>query len=77
MPGSDLKEKLINKIRQTEDEALLEEISQLIQLQEPETIYTLNNDQKRAVQEGKDQIKNNQFFSNEEADKNIDEWLNQ
>jgi len=73
-PG--LKEKLIDKIRQTEDEGLLEEISNLMQLQEPDTIYALNTDQKKAVQEAKDQIKNNEFLSNEQADKDIDEWLN-
>ncbi|MBA2328342.1 MAG: hypothetical protein M3413_04710 [Bacteroidota bacterium] len=72
-PG--LKEKLIDKIRKTEDEALLEEISVLIQLQEADVIYKLNSKQKEIVLEAKEQIKNNESLTNEQADEDIEEWL--
>ncbi len=72
-PG--LKEKLIDKIRKTEDEALLEEISVLIQIQEADVIYKLNSKQKEIVLEAKEQIKNNESLTNEQADEDIEEWL--
>jgi hypothetical protein len=75
MSTTSLKEKLIDKIRQTADEALLEEISNLIELQEPDSIYVLNSDQKKAIEEAKEQISKGDFISNEEADNHIDEWL--
>lgn len=75
MPTTNLKEKLIDKIRKTDDEALLEEISNLIELQEPDSIYVLNSHQKKAIEEAKDQISKGEFLSNEEADNTIDEWL--
>jgi len=70
-----LKEKLITKIRETDDPAILEEVSRLFELQEPESIYHVNEDQKKAIDEAKKQIKNNQILSDMQADKGIDEWL--
>ena len=75
MSSAELKEKLIEHIRKTEDKHLLEEISHLFELQEPDTIYQLNDQQKKDVSEAKEQIRNKQFLSNEDADKDIDEWL--
>jgi hypothetical protein len=74
---NDLKDKLIDKIRETKNEYLLEEISHLFELQEPETKYHLNQDQKKAIEEGREQIKNDQFLTDDDANKDIDEWLNQ
>jgi G3E family GTPase len=76
MPDRQLKEILINKIKQIDDQALLEEVSVLFELQEPETIYNVNEEQRKAIQEAKEQIKNKQTLSNEEANREADEWLN-
>jgi len=75
MSSAELKEKLIESIRKTEDKQLLEEISHLLELQEPDTIYQLNDQQKKNISKAKEQIQNNEFLSNEDADKDIDEWL--
>ena len=75
MSSAGLKEKLIEHIRKTEDQQLLEEISTLLELQEPDTIYQLNEQQKKDISEAKEQIKNEQFLSNEDVDKDINEWL--
>lgn len=75
MSKTELKEKLIDKIRDTEDPGLLEEISHLLQLQEPDTVYAMNEDQKMLVKEARHQIKNGKYLTNDEADKDIDEWL--
>lgn len=75
MPDNTLKEKLINKIKEIDDPAILEEVSNLFELQEPETVYTTNNEQKKAIDEAQQQIKNNQTLNNDQANKESDEWL--
>ncbi|MGC1242869.1 MAG: hypothetical protein WA874_14855 [Chryseosolibacter sp.] len=37
--------------------------------------YKLSEDQKNAVNEARQQIKNGQFLIDDEANKDIDEWL--
>ena len=75
MPDNTLKEKLINKIKEIDDPAILEEVSNLFELQEPETVYITNNDQKEAIDEAQQQIKNKQTLDNGQANKESDEWL--
>jgi len=76
MASADLKERLIKRIRRTEDLQLLEEISRLLELQEPDRIYHVNDQQRKNISEAKEQIQNNQSISNENANKDIHEWLN-
>jgi hypothetical protein len=76
MSTTDLKEQLINKIQETDDKALLEELSVLFELQEPDTVYELNDEQKNKIKTGQEQIKSNQFLTDEEANKDVDQWLN-
>lgn len=75
MPATDIKEKLINKIKETNDLLLLEEVSTLFELQEPESIYEVNDMQKKKIEEAREQIKNKQTLSDEQANKDTDEWL--
>lgn len=75
MTDNTLKEKLINKIKEIDDPAILEEVSNLFELQEPETIYTTSNEQKKAIDEAQQQIKNDQTLTNDQANKESDEWL--
>jgi hypothetical protein len=76
MPEETLKDKLINKIKEIDDPVILEEVSNLFELQEPETIYHTNDQQKKAIEEAKEQIKNKQTLTDDQAGKDIDEWLN-
>jgi hypothetical protein len=76
MSSADLKEQLINKIHATDDKVLLEELSVLFELQEPDTVYELNDEQKNKIKTGQEQIKSNQFLTDEEANKDVDQWLN-
>ena len=76
MSSAELKEKLIEHIRKTEDKQLLEEISHLFELQESDTVYQVNDQQKKNISEAKEQIKKNQLLSNDDANKDIDGWLN-
>ncbi len=76
MPDKTLKEKLLNKLNEIDDPAILEEVSNLFELQEPDSIYKVNDEQRKAIEEAKEQIKNKQTLSDEQSDKETDEWLN-
>ena len=77
MSTPDLKKRLIDKIQKTENQAILEEVYRLLEIEtEDLEIYKLNDEQKLVVQEAKEQIKNGKFLPDEEVNKNIDEWLN-
>lgn len=77
MSALELKSKLIDRIQTTEDERILEEVFRLLGIEsENIELYKLNEQQTQAIREAREQIKNGQFMSTEEADKEIDEWLN-
>lgn len=76
MSPTDLKEKLINKIQETNDKELLEELSVLFELHEPDSIYELNDEQKKKIETAQEQINSNQILTEDEANKDIDQWLN-
>ncbi len=75
MQEKSLKKKLINKIKETDDPSILEEVSNLFELQETDTVYQVNDKQKKAIEEAKEQVKNKETLTNDKADKDIDEWL--
>jgi len=77
MSTVELRKRLIDKIQTTKDERILEEAYRLLEIEtEDIEIYKLNDDQKKAISEARQQIKNGQFLTDEQANKEIDEWLN-
>ncbi len=77
MSTSELSNRLIEKIKETKDERILEEAYGLLDLEnENIEVYKLNDAQKKAINESREQIKNGKFLTEEEANKEIDEWLN-
>jgi len=73
----ELKNRLIMKIYQTEDNNLLEEIYRIIENEEAgNNLYRLSNEQSLAIEEGQKQFKLGQFLKSDQADHEIDEWLN-
>jgi len=76
MTTPDLKKRLIDKIQKTENQVILEEVYRLLEIEtEDLEIYKLNDEQKLAIREAKEQIKNGKFLSDEEVNKNIDVFL--
>ncbi len=76
MSTIELRKRLIDKIQKTDNESLLEEAYRLeLETQDIE-IYKLTDEQRKAVNEGRTQIKNGEFLTDEQANKEIDEWLN-
>ena len=76
MSTKELKKKLIEKIEKTESNELLAEAYRLLELEtEDIEICTLSEEQRSAVEEGREQIKDGKFLTNDEANREIDEWL--
>jgi predicted transcriptional regulator len=74
MTAIELKEKLIAKIRNTEDEELLDQIARLIDFESNE-VYEMSQGEIDAVNEGLAQLNSGQWITNEEANKRADKWL--
>jgi len=76
MTVKELKKRLIGKINQIENNELLEEMYRLISTEETDiSIYQLSDEQLNAVEEGQLQFKSGRFLTEDQADKEIEEWL--
>lgn len=70
------KKRLIDKIQKTDNENLLEEAHKLLEIEIADIeVYKLNAEQINAVNEAREQIKKGRFLTNEDANREIDEWL--
>ena len=75
MSAIELKKRLIDKIQKTDNENLLGEAYRLLELEtEDIEIYKLNDEQRKAINEARQQIKNGQFLTDEKSNLEIDEW---
>ncbi|MFN8363768.1 MAG: hypothetical protein U0T78_00085 [Cloacibacterium normanense] len=75
MSTAELKLNLINQIAGITDKVRLKEIMQLLKFQADESLYITNKEEKEAVKEAKNQIKNGDGISNEDVQKEITSWL--
>ncbi len=76
MSTTELKDRLIEKIRKTENNELLQEAYRLLELDtENIEIYRLSATQSKDIDEARQQIQNRQFITDEQSNNEIDEWL--
>jgi len=76
MKTIEIKKKLIEEINLSQNKNLLERLYRFLNLEnEVQEEYLLNDDQNAAIADARQQVKNGDFLSNEEADQEIDEWL--
>lgn len=77
MSTAELKEKLITQINNTDNDELLSEISTMLYIESKSVngVYQVSEAEREAVEDGLNQIKNGQWVSNEEANRQIEEWL--
>ena len=75
MSTAELKLNLINQIAGITDKVRLKEIMQLLKFQADESLYITNKEEKEAVKEAQNQIKNGDGISNEDVQKEIASWL--
>ena len=77
MSAIELKERLIEKIQATDDKNILEEAYRLLEIESVEMeIYKFDDDLKRQIEIARLQINEGQFLTNDQANNEIDEWLN-
>ena len=76
MSTVELRKQLIEKIQATDNEMLLQEAYRLLDLESVDIDkYTLTDDQLAVVAEAKKEIKAGRFLTNDQANNEIDEWL--
>ncbi len=71
----DIRKRLIEEINLSSNKNLLEEMYNLLNHDNDADLYKLNKEQKAAISEGREQIKNGKFFTNEQVNDEIEEWL--
>ncbi|WP_192823043.1 hypothetical protein [Rufibacter sp. LB8] len=78
MSTVELKDRLIDKILHTENPELLGEVFRLLEMgnEEMEPLR-LSEFQQKAIVKGQDDIKAGHFLANEQADNEIEKWLNE
>lgn len=75
MSTAELKIDLINKITQITEKVKLEDIMQLLRFQTDETVFETTEEDKRAIEEARVQIKNGEVITNEEMQNEFQRWL--
>ncbi|MGF7138319.1 hypothetical protein [Roseimarinus sediminis] len=73
--ADDVQAILLSRVLAISDEESLSEMIAMID-ERDKTIYYTTPEQKEAIKEGQEQIANGQYFTNEQVEKEIDEWLN-
>ena len=77
MSTTQLRNIVVDKIYSIEDEKFLSAINTIVDnYSGQQTIYHLNNEQRQAIEEAERQIASDDFITNEELEKQEDEWLN-
>lgn len=69
-----IKEKLIERIKANKDEALLEEIYNLLENEEKECVQ-FSEEQKNIINESKEAYQKGKVISDEEVQKKVNKWL--
>ncbi len=78
MSTIEFKKSLIDKINSIEDKNLLQDIYRLINIEiDNLEIYQLNEEQLNIINEAQEQIKKGIYLTQKEANKEIEEWLNE
>lgn len=77
MKTIEIRNKLIHEINLSNNKNLLEELyNYLNQENKTQNPYKLSKEQNAAIEEARAQIKKGSFLTNEQADQEIEEWLN-
>lgn len=76
MTTNELKHKVIDKINALDDDGLLKDLIRLIEdSTDDNEIYCLSDNHKKAINIAIDQIEKGDYLTNEQSNKEIDEWL--
>ena len=77
MSTVELKERLIEKIKETDNENILEEAFCLLDIEATDmSTYHFSDEERKEIDASKNQIVNGQYLTNKVVNKEIDQWLN-
>lgn len=70
------KKELLNRIKSIDNKDILDEIYRLLEVNfEDDSIYHLNEQQKTEIDQARNEIKQGKGIESNQADRDIDEWL--
>jgi predicted transcriptional regulator len=75
MSTAELKNLLIHRIAAINDKTLLDAIKALIDTKSEQPIYQTTPEQRRSIEEGQAQIERGEYLTNDQVEKEIDQWL--
>ena len=75
MTTVELKNLLIHRIAGINDKSFLTAINTIIETKSDSIIFRTNQEQRKHIKEGKDQIANGECFTNDQVEMEIDKWL--
>ena len=76
MITSEMKQQLIEKIKSTDDDNILEEVYRILEIGKMEMDeIVLSEEQKELIDEGLRDIEKENYSSNEDANNEIEKWL--
>lgn len=75
MTTIELKNILIHRIAGINDKSFLTAINTIIETKSESTIFKTTPEQRKHIQEGKDQIAKGECFTNDQVEMEIDKWL--
>lgn len=75
MSTVEIKKKLIKRINDSENELLLEEIYRLMEGEDADDIMNLSDELKESVREGQEDYRQGRVISQDDLDREVDEWL--
>ncbi len=70
-----LRKYLVSKINLLEDDLILEKIKKIIE--KKEKVYELSEEQLKKLAQSREQFANGEFYTQEQVDLKIEEWLNE
>lgn len=70
-----LKKYLVSRINLLDDDFILDEIKSIVDKSES-TVYVLSEEQIKSIEISRQQILDGDFYTQEEVDKIMEEWLN-
>ena len=77
MKTVEIREKLIAQIKLSSNTTLMEEMYNLLNIDNKAEIYELNDEQRASILEGRQQIKDGNFFTNDQVNEEIRKWLDE
>ncbi len=77
MNKEELKIDVINKINQLKYPHIIEDIQKLIDFELSTDLYNLSEEQINRVKEGKEEYQNSEILNKQEANQEIEKWLNE